>query len=413
VHINAPFREPLYPKAGDVTTFTPRTRAMEEIPSSWALNAEQKSFLQTGFGKYHRIAVVAGQADFDPELLAVLNQFHSAHSVPIIGDIISNLHPLDHGIRHSDVFLGHATDEVKKSLRPDLLITCGKSLISKNLKLYLRRNPPVEHWHIQVAGDVADTYQGITHIIQAKPSSVFEFLATTKRDKSFENQKLANFTRLWEVEERRTVRSLDEFFPNHDFGEMEVVREILQHLPENSNLHLANSMSVRYANFIGLTALQKGIRVYSNRGTSGIDGCSSTTVGHCLDNATPNILITGDMAFFYDRNAFWHNYPLPNLRVVVLNNHGGIIFGMIDGPGSLPEAEEYFITRQRLTAKKLCEEFDFDHLLLDSKRKLKNLIKDFFDFDGRTKILELEGDTSVNKIIFDNFKKKIKKTYES
>jgi 2-succinyl-5-enolpyruvyl-6-hydroxy-3-cyclohexene-1-carboxylate synthase len=153
--------------------------------------------------------------------------------------------------------------------------------------------------------------------------------------------------------------------------------------------------------------------VYSNRGTSGIDGCSSTTVGHCLDNATPNILITGDMAFFYDRNAFWHNYPLPNLRVVVLNNHGGIIFGMIDGPGSLPEAEEYFITRQRLTAKKLCEEFDFDHLLLDSKRKLKNLIKDFFDFDGRTKILELEGDTSVNKIIFDNFKKKIKKTYES
>ena len=119
------------------------------------------------------------------------------------------------------------------------------------------------------------------------------------------------------------------------------------------------------------------------------------------------------MAFFYDRNAFWHNYDIPNLRIVVLNNHGGIIFKMIDGPGTVPESEEYFVTRQKLNANYLCQEFGFSHLKLDSKRKMKNLIKDFFDFDGKTKILELESDSALNKNIFENFKQKIKNSYEA
>jgi 2-succinyl-5-enolpyruvyl-6-hydroxy-3-cyclohexene-1-carboxylate synthase len=237
-------------------------------------------------------------------------------------------------------------------------------------------------------------------------------LSSIDPQETFENQKQNNFFKLWEVEERRSKRVIDQYFPLPEIGELELVHEIIRQLPEQCNLHVANSMSVRYANVIGLLATQKGVKVYANRGTSGIDGCTSTAVGHSLDNATPNVLITGDLAFFYDRNAFWHNYPLPNLRVILLNNHGGIIFGLIDGPASVPESEEYFITKQKLAARKLCEEFDFDYLKLDNKRKLKNLLKDFFEFDGRTKVLELESDLNGNRTIFENLKKKIKKSYE-
>jgi 2-succinyl-5-enolpyruvyl-6-hydroxy-3-cyclohexene-1-carboxylate synthase len=207
------------------------------------------------------------------------------------------------------------------------------------------------------------------------------------------------------------LRCLENFL-DEELSELELVQEIIQNLPNNSNLHLANSMSVRYANFIGLSVAHTGIKVFSNRGTSGIDGCSSTSVGHALTSTEPHILITGDVAFFYDRNAFWHNYALPNLRIVLLNNHGGSIFNMIDGPAFQPEAAEYFITRQHLNAKKLCEEFDFEHLKLDSKRKIKNFLKDFFDFDGKTKVLELETDTHFNKTILENLKQKIKNSYE-
>src|SRR5690606_26000267 len=118
-------------------------------------------------------------------------------------------------------------------------------------------------------------------------------------------------------------------------------------------------------------------------------------------------------AFFYDRNAFWHNYPMENLRILLLNNHGGQIFDILDGPSSTPEADEYFVTRQRLHAKKICEEFGFDHLKLDNTKKIRNLLRDFFTFDGSTKILELETDTKSGRNELEQLKQKIKQSYES
>src|SRR5690606_8486249 len=253
------------------------------------------------------------------------------------GDVISNLHGISHLVRHGDLFLGQASGDVKKSLQPDLLITFGESVISKNVKLFLRQFPAKAHWHIQPSGTPADTFQGLTKIIHTEPAEFFDFLDKLETPENFERQKQSNYQKLWEVEERKALRCLEDFFPQTEFAELELVHELMKALPENCSLHLANSMSVRYTNFIGLTSDKKSIAVFSNRGTSGIDGCTSTAVGHALTSDKPTLLLTGDMAFFYDRNAFWHNYPIPNLRVVVLNNHGGTIFNMIDGPASLPE----------------------------------------------------------------------------
>jgi 2-succinyl-5-enolpyruvyl-6-hydroxy-3-cyclohexene-1-carboxylate synthase len=410
VHINAPFREPLYPK-NETIDFSKDVRIIEGHFQNYSLTEDQMDFIRKEWPKYHHVLVVAGQPDTTNGLLSSIAAFTKQHSVPVVGDILSNLHTVESVIHHGDVFMGQATTEVKKTLAPDLLITFGKSIISKNVKTFLRKHKPQAHWHIQPAGIPADTFQSITRHFEANAVSFFDFISAIPRTENFESQKQNNYYKIWEVEERRAFRSISEFFPQDDFAEFELVHEILKNLPEKCNLHLANSMSVRYANLIGLTA-SKEINVLANRGTSGIDGCTSSAIGHSLGSNVPNILITGDVAFFYDRNAFWHNYPIPNFRVVLLNNHGGVIFGMIDGPGALPEAQEYFITRQQLNARKLCEEFDFDHLKLDHKRKLKNLIKDFFQFDGRTKVLELETDSLINKIVFDNFKQKIKKSYE-
>jgi 2-succinyl-5-enolpyruvyl-6-hydroxy-3-cyclohexene-1-carboxylate synthase len=38
--------------------------------------------------------------------------------------------------------------------------------------------------------------------------------------------------------------------------------------------------------------------VYCNRGTSGIDGCTSTAMGFAMMEDEPTILITGDLSFF-------------------------------------------------------------------------------------------------------------------
>ncbi len=412
VHINVPFREPFYPEGKEKITYSKDSRIIEDLQSTNMLSSDQAEQLKREWSKYSKILVVAGQLEYDNNLIASLGNFMQSQPAAIAGDIISNLNSLEGVVRHTDVFLAQAPDDVKKSLRPDLLITFGKSVISKSLKIFLRKYSPKAHWHIQPAGLVADPFQSITKVINAFPASFFEALQTTEKSKVFEKQKQSNYQKLWEAEEHRAERSLKDFFTKEAFGELELVHEVIRQLPPLCNLHLANSMSVRYANLVGLNDSNKNINVFSNRGTSGIDGCTSTAVGHSLINELPNFLITGDLAFFYDRNAYWHNYNLPNLRIVLLNNHGGIIFKMIDGPGSLPETDEYFVTKQNLNAKKLCEEFDFDHLKLDNKRKIKNTLKDFFDFDGRTKILELETGIDQNKTIFDSLKQKIKKSYD-
>ncbi len=411
VHINAPFREPLYPALQEKISFSKNLQIVSTTKSISVLSEVDVEELKRKLNAFSKVLVVGGQLDFDDGLCKALEKFSTSNHAPAVGDVISNLHSNKNIIRYSDTFLSVCGPDVQKSLQPELIITFGKSLISKNTKVFLRKFKPQEHWHIQPCGTAVDTFQSLTKIIHAQPKDVFKALTSEKKEKGFEHQKKENFLRIWQAEEHRTVRSMNPYFENATFSELALVREFILTLPARCNLHLANSMSVRYANFIGIEAGKKGIHVYSNRGTSGIDGCTSTSVGHSLCNEIPNFLITGDMAFFYDRNAFWHNYPLPNLHVLVLNNHGGIIFNMIDGPGQVAEQNEFFVTQQKLSARHLATEYDFDYLHIDSLKKIKNSLKDFFTFDGKTKILEMESSQEENKKAFEEFKQHIKSGY--
>lgn len=412
VHINAPFREPLYPSIEEQLSFSDGVRIIEETPPSFKLSEQIERQIAEAWKSFNRILVVAGQHDFDEELNRSLSDFIEHHKVALVGDVISNVHGIEKCTRHADLFLGQCPEGTLKKLKPDLLITFGHSTISKNLKLFLRQQTSVAHWHIQPAGFVTDTFQKITKIVQATPRSFFDFLRTVPAAIGHGKQNQETYTNDWEDEEQRVTQLLKEFFLQQEAGELELVNEVIKNLPPEGNLHLANSMSVRYANFIGLQVRHKGIKVFSNRGTSGIDGCTSTCIGHTLVSDIPNILITGDLAFFYDRNAFWHNYPLDNLRVVVLNNHGGIIFNMIDGPREAAESEEFFVTEQRLKAKNLCDEFGIEYLQANSKPTLKDVVDDFFHMDGKPKILELETEMKLNRTVFENLKQKIKERYE-
>lgn len=413
VHINIPLREPLYPAAGEKISFTKNIRLTQAAGGKMVLSEKELKPLLTELTGYQKVMLVAGQHDYHEGLLKAVEKFIKIHKVALLGDVISNFHSLSTNIPLAEVFLGQCSESVAQTLQPDLLITFGKSVISKNLKVFLRKNPSLQHWHIQPGGLSSDTFQALTRIIYAEPKLFFESLSTPPHLDKFELQKKDNYANLWKAEMHRAQLASLAFFNKSGFNELTGIREIINALPERCNLHLANSMAVRYANLIGLAEKGKGVRVFSNRGTSGIDGCTSTAVGHALSSDVPNILITGDLAFFYDRNAFWHNYPIPNLHVVVVNNHGGVIFNLIDGPGDLPEANEFFITRQRLSARHLAHEFGFQFQEADNLKQLKSSLKDFFKFDGPTRILEITTDQASSKESFNQFKNHIKSSYES
>jgi 2-succinyl-5-enolpyruvyl-6-hydroxy-3-cyclohexene-1-carboxylate synthase len=406
VHINAPFREPLYPSKEEVIKFSETVRIIEQIQSEFHLAASVKNTFKEQWKLYSKVLIVCGQEDGNTELTQILYAASTQHNIPVIADIISNQHGLDNSIQHADAFLANASASLKNTLQPELLITFGKSIIAKQVKLFLRNNKPQAHWHIQTSGVAPDTFQSLSSVATVTSEVFFTFLNELDKSEITKSQERKEYQQTWQAEEKKSKHKTNTFFPQNELCEFEVVKQVLENLPDNTSLHLANSMSVRYANYIGLSNKKSSVSVFSNRGTSGIDGCISTVVGHCLaDPNNLNVLITGDIAFFYDRNAFWHNYKLPNLRIVLLNNHGGVIFNLIDRPAALPEADEYFVTHQKLSAKKLCEEFGFDHLTLHNKQQLKSLSSFLFNAEKNTKILEIESDTSLNKTIFESFKK--------
>lgn len=384
VHVNIPLREPFYPK-GEIV-FSENIKLIEPLSPEASLDETTQRALRKELELYSKILVVAGQSESNAGLTNLLSRLE----LPVVTDIISN-HSFDGSIQHHDMYLGPQNE----SLKPELLISFGNSVISKSLKLFLRAQKPKAHWHIQEAGAAADPFQSLTRHIQTSPVAFFAALSQYKTN--------ASYCKTWQETDAAYAPKLAAFLKTEErFSESEAIYKILHNLPGNSLLHLANSMPVRYANYIGLQ--NKNIEVIANRGTSGIDGVISTAYGTALATDKLVTVITGDMSFLYDRNAFWNNYLPSNLRIVVLNNHGGGIFRMIDGPASQPEGEEYFVTSQHFTAENTLRDVDVRYQIVRDRHGFEAGLKEFFGLEGKSAVLEVETDGMTNTEVWKKFK---------
>ncbi|MBC3538169.1 2-succinyl-5-enolpyruvyl-6-hydroxy-3-cyclohexene-1-carboxylic-acid synthase [Rufibacter sediminis] len=402
VQVNIPLREPFYPEPGEEFAYSSNVKIIEELPSGFGLPAQSWETLNQELKQYKRVLVVAGQGKRDEALHQEVLRFCQANGAVFVTDTISNQQVAGETINFHDVFLGAKHLHSADALQADLLITFHKSLISKNLKLFLRKQTNLQHWHVQPAGMVADTFQSLTRIIRTTPQDFFRQVAEGEENLSHPS----DFAQTWTELDQRAKAFLEGFQENSPFSEFKACHQVLRNLPAHSILHLANSMSVRYANLIGVADLE-GVEVCANRGTSGIDGSTSTAVGSALSTEKLVTLLTGDMAFLYDRNALWHNYLPHNLRVVVLNNHGGGIFRMIEGPRSQPELRPFFETEQRLTAQKTAEDMGFQYLQASDAASLAALLPSFFNPSAGPQLLEIETSSPENFAIFEAYRKQV------
>ncbi|GAA4504940.1 2-succinyl-5-enolpyruvyl-6-hydroxy-3-cyclohexene- 1-carboxylic-acid synthase [Hymenobacter ginsengisoli] len=439
VHVNVPLREPFYPKAGEEVAYEASVKIIRDEHATTTLPPGEILDLRRRLRDAGQVLVVAGQQAGQASLTAALYEFAAVRQLPVVADSIANLQDVP-AVRRQDIFLAGLSKEQKESLKPDLLITFGQSLISKALKLFLREASPAQHWHLQASGEAADTFRSLTRVIRVAPTVFFQQLTASEtkdynRAESLgpgyflslrEAQKVTEDTALaespdapaapsltWQQADSLAANFLARFFAaeGQPFNEFSAMQRALASLPEGTALHLANSMAVRYANIIGLPE-GKQVAVFANRGTSGIDGCTSTAVGAALAQPErPVVLLTGDVAFFYDRNAFWHNYPAPNLRVVLFNNHGGGIFRLIDGPRQQPELDEFFETHQALTAENLCRDFKLRYLPVSSFAELEAALPVFFAAESGAAVLEIFTDSKTNAAFFEEYRTAVKQAF--
>lgn len=302
VQLNIPLSEPLF---GITEATLPQSRVIRRTELA-RMTADDEDELLGIVAACPRRMILVGQLPQDagiPAELVTEKQFVT------VGEQLSNTRLL---CNRPESLLSQCSE----GMSPDLLITVGGCIISKRLKQLLRNNPPREHWHICPDGEVCDTFCALTRSIEGAAEEIWELLA------AFAEEGDEDFISRWAAEP-------PEF--SAPYCGMSAVGEALKALPENAVLHPGNSSAVRYAQ---LFPLKEGVHVECNRGVNGIEGCVSAALGFAAGDERLQLLICGDLSFFYDMNALWVSGTGSNVRILLLNNGGGGIFSAIGAPKS-------------------------------------------------------------------------------
>jgi 2-succinyl-5-enolpyruvyl-6-hydroxy-3-cyclohexene-1-carboxylate synthase len=390
VHLNVPIREPFYPEPEDKYDFS-SARLIKQTQIISQVEDSQLEVLKREWKSAENIWIIVGHESPNQALHNVLNEL-SEHAA-IFNEVTGNQQGLRQVIQNQDLLFQQENWPHIKN--PDLVITIGKSLISKNLKLYLRSVKIHLHWHIWPSDRLNDIDKNLRYHIPADPAIVLQNFVGLRKNTGF--PEILN-------QHQYILKNQQTHMKNMGFGELKAMQMVLERAPERINIQLANSMTVRNANFINIKGTNR--RIDCNRGTSGIDGSTSTAVGASIVQREETLLLTGDLAFFYDRNAFWNKESLGQLRIILFNNDGGGIFNMIPGPKKQKAQEKLFLTPHGLTAKSLAKEFGFTYHACSNSKELNSALNDFFHFSGPLQIIEVFSSIEANTEILNTLKSK-------
>jgi 2-succinyl-5-enolpyruvyl-6-hydroxy-3-cyclohexene-1-carboxylate synthase len=392
IHINIPFDEPLYETTSEILNLDTVENNFEEISLPVDELQEYANIWNTSTKKI----VLVGE-HFPSELLQT--QLVHLTKDPSVLVLIENTANVSNAkfINSIDKLIFPLEESELTQFQPDILLTLGGMIVSKKIKQHLRKFQPKLHWHVDFKR-AFNTFHCLNHHFKISPELFFsQFFFLTKPIES-------NFQQFWLAKKLIRLQKHQIFIENCEFSDLKVFDILLKSIPENSQLQIGNSAAIRYSQ---LFDIKNNVNVFCNRGTSGIDGSTSTAIGAAVVSTKNTIFITGDISFFYDSNALWNNYIPKNFRIIVVNNGGGGIFRFIPGPQQ-SGALDYFETPHKLTAKHLCKMYKFDYVTAKNEEELLFELSHFYEDKNAPKLLEIftprELNDQILKAYFNNLK---------
>lgn len=389
VHINMPFSEPLYEFQPTIDISFEEFKVSEKNQ----IAIEVDTLVQQ-WNDANRKLILVGMQTFNLELNKLLEQLAEDDSVVVLTETTSNLHS-PRFFNKIDSILFPMNDNELKELKPELLLTIGQNVISKKVKSFLRTHQPDRHWHLDSYWQ-PDTYQCLIDTIKLNP---VEFL---QKFVSSVSATTSNYFEVWnELREKRNLHH-HKYLEKSSFSDLKAFDLIVSSIPENWQIQYSNSSAIRYAQLFDHHSSNE---IFCNRGTSGIDGSTSSAIGAAMVNNTPTVLVTGDVGFFYDSNALWNNYIPDNFRIILINNGGGNIFKIIQGPDKTGVVEKVFETKHHLQASYLAEMFGITYQSIKDLTSLNQALNSFFENSEKPKLLEIDTRNVENaEILKDYFK---------
>lgn len=322
VHINVPISEPLFSRGADVLPQVRPYRLFRPQTAEVDLESMPAALLES-----RRLMVVVGQthhADHATDRVLTRLARHAAVLREALGG------------RAEGFDLVLAAMHEPSALQPDYILYVGDTLVSKRLKAFLRQSQAPTALLTTDATCVPDPTMHLADLIecatQEDVGKVLEALcihfekATTHEPAHQAEAAREAYANNWRTAQDAADRYTETFQP--DYSQMYAVQYLERQLKTLSlpcHVHYANSSAVRLANIYAKHY------VWCNRGVNGIEGSLSTAAGFSLATGDRVLMVTGDLSFFYDQNALWNTEIESNLRILLLNNHGGGIFRSVRG----------------------------------------------------------------------------------
>lgn len=388
VHLNLPFAEPLY---DTVEMELPQVKSVAMCRGEAQLDTATLSELKKEWLSANKKLIIVGQMQADAALEKLLNQLADDDTVVVLSEKTSNIKG-DNILDSIDNLL-FANDDA--TLAPDLLITLGGQIVSKKVKSWLRQNKAQGHWHFSPAAEVQDTFMSLTRVLSISPLEVLPQLGSTPN---------GEYSQHWRKLNANTEQLHKDYVKQLDFCDFTVFDTVMKHLPKNAVLHLSNSTPVRYAQLFPT----KEVVYQSNRGTSGIDGVISTAAGYAHDDERLNILVVGDLSFFYDSNGLWNKHFPKNLKIILINNEGGGIFRFIDGPSRMAASDEHFVASHQTKAEGLVKGFGLDYTSAHNQNEFDSQLSQLITSDSAT-VLEVFTPAQDNALALREYFKYLNK----
>lgn len=324
-----------------------------------------------------KILIVIGEhRKIDNKFQNILEKFAEQFNAAIYINHLSNYYG-NYSIEANMLFSVMKVDDFNK-LKPDIVITIGGQTGDYPLYNMLSRSEitDVEHWRIDNSGTVVDTYDKLTKIFEMNEQDFFSSLITK------DSKKNVSYYKLWMSELNK--KNLNIAVP---FSNVYAAQILSKKIKSNSTIQFSILNSLRVWNLFKLNA---NIDCYSNVAAFGIDGGMSTLIGQSVVSDNDCYLVIGDLAFLYDINSLSIRHIKNNLKILLINNNGGVEFKLYKNADDNKKTNRYISAGDHFSrAKGWALDCGFDYICASSKEEFLKNVDEFVSSNEKPVIFEL------------------------
>ncbi len=372
VHINIPMK--YYSTTFPVKSL-PEVKKIDRVclgdaESVWAAKARELASAK-------RILVVCGQQPGDsPELDEALGAFCDAYGCVVAAEHMSNVHVGPSFNPSVCMDTRYVSDKVFDELMPDVVVSFGGNVMAGVKAMLCRNNGRFQHWLVQEDGAICDMFKSIKNVFECTPERFFRYMAEAAdapaSDTSYREAVLAY------------ANSVE--YPELPWSNIYAIKALVDRIEPGSILHTSINSAIRVTNFY---EMPEGVDYYANIGTHGIDGCLSSFLGQAAASPErPAYLVIGDLAFFYDMNALRIRHLGPNVKILLVNNHGGEEF-YYNGMWQNDASDLHTTARHGNVAEGWVRSLGIDYFSARGKDEFDRAIEEFCAVEGRPALIEV------------------------